>query len=541
MTSPATVDTRVEDPEYPGTITLVDFTGTVHAKHSAAHKEIVLNPTPSSDPEDPLNWSRARKWRSTACALFYTWCVCVSSSACYSVFSPINAESGISFTRLNEGTGYMYLLFGWGLLLWQPVGLVFGRRGVYLISLLGTAMFNVWAGYCKTNGTWAASRTLIGFFGAPSEALVEITMADLWFTHERGTFMGLYVMCLFGGQLGCVPAGFINDSQGWPWVLFWCAILNAIGFGVCFFFMEETKYTRHVAEPVASSSTSQDDATLEKPAEKTPAHDVNGEVDIVSHNSYPVKSYWQKLAPFSNGTGFTRQFLKGVMGPAVMLQFPTVVFSGFIYGCYLCWFALVNATVSLIFASPPYSFKADIVGLTYIAEVIGTMLSAYGAGTVADMLSIRLAKRNKGVLEPEFRLWLFAAGCILTPLGILLYGVGAAHGISWVGLVFGMAFIGFMSPASGSIVVSYVVDCCGELSGEAMTTVVLIRNTMNFGFNYGVTPWLDHSGYQNTFIVAAVLALVTTLSFLIMIKWGKQSRKLTAKLYWRRMRKGNHI
>jgi MFS family permease len=173
------MDPRLEHRDSPGTVTLVDLTGTIHAKHSSHRRDIVLNPTPSADPNDPLNWSPARKWRATLCALLYTWAVCWSSSACFSVFVPIYLQSGISITKLNEGTGYMYLLFGWALLLWIPLALTYGRRGVYLISLLGTAMMNVWAGYAANNPTWIATRILIGFFGAPSEALVEITMTDL--------------------------------------------------------------------------------------------------------------------------------------------------------------------------------------------------------------------------------------------------------------------------------------------------------------------------------------------------------------------------
>jgi hypothetical protein len=173
------MDSTIEHRDSPGTVTLVDLTGEIHAQHSKAEKEIILSPTPSADPNDPLNWSPWRKWKTTLCALLFTWCVCCSSSACFSVFVPIYEESGISFDHLNQGTGYMYLLFGWGLLFWQPLALNFGRRGVFLLCLLGTCMMNVWAGYATTNGTWIASRILIGFFGAPSEALVEVVMADL--------------------------------------------------------------------------------------------------------------------------------------------------------------------------------------------------------------------------------------------------------------------------------------------------------------------------------------------------------------------------
>jgi len=91
------MDVTLEHRESPGTVTLVDLTGEIHAKHSSKAKEIILVPTPSADPNDPLNWSKWRKWRATMCALLFTWCICVSSSACFSVFVPIFEQSGVSF------------------------------------------------------------------------------------------------------------------------------------------------------------------------------------------------------------------------------------------------------------------------------------------------------------------------------------------------------------------------------------------------------------------------------------------------------------
>lgn len=119
------------------------------------------------------------------------------------------------------------------------------------------------------------------------------------------------------------------------------------------------------------------------------------------------------------------------------------------------------------------------MGLTYLAEIIGTYLAGFCAGKLADKLSIYLTRRNSGVMEPEFRLWCYAVGLIITPLGLLLFGVGYAHELSWVALVFGMGMIGFVCPAAGSLAVSYVVDCYRELRGEALVTVVIIRNTVS--------------------------------------------------------------
>lgn len=360
-----------------GTVLLVDLAGKVHAKHSQSEKDIILCPAPSADPNDPLNWSRRRKWLATACSLLFTWSICYSSSACYAVFAPIHLQSGISFDDLNQGTGYMFLLFGWGLLLWQPLALTYGRRGVYLTCLLGTCLMNVWAGYAATNGKWIATRILIGFFGAPSEALVEVTITDLvrgwprirlkandpskWFTHQRGTYMGLYAMSLFGGQWAAVPSGFISDAFGWPWVLWTCAILNAFAFVVCFFLMEETMYHRDSSPRVAPYLSEVDEipegytAQTHDKATSTPAYR-----ETTVAQTFPMRTYWQKLWPFTGLNGHRNSFLEKVYRPLTMLRFPGIIFAGFIYGCFLNWFAMVNAVNSLILTAPPYNWEASV-------------------------------------------------------------------------------------------------------------------------------------------------------------------------------------
>lgn len=52
----------------PGTVHLVDSQGDMHTKHgSGSEQDIVLVPAPSTSPDDPLNWSRRRKYLSAFC------------------------------------------------------------------------------------------------------------------------------------------------------------------------------------------------------------------------------------------------------------------------------------------------------------------------------------------------------------------------------------------------------------------------------------------------------------------------------------------
>ena len=88
-------------------------------------------------------------------------------------------------------------------------------------------------------------------------------------------------------------------------------------------------------------------------------------------------------------------------------------------------------------------------------------------------------------MEPEHRLWLFSISLFLLPAGLILWGVGAAHAVHWFGIIFAMGMIGFTNTLGVQISASYCIDSYRELSGEAIVTVILIRNTMSFAIGYG--------------------------------------------------------
>ena len=348
----------------PGTIHLLEL-------HTGSSDNVIRVPTPSDHPDDPLNWSRWRKLLSISLVLFYTFSTGVAATVVYSVFVPISEDTGITIAELNQGTGrihtrvtalvsiawltcwwvcigYLFLLAGWSNLFWQPLALTFGRRPVYLVSLVGLVAISEWTAWLSDYGSWAAARCLYGFFVAPVEVLPEISAPDIFFAHERGTYIGLYMLALSGSNyFAPMIAGFVSDGLGWRSVQHLGAIVLGVNLVLAFFLQEETMFSRSSVEaelvdqavqdgnPVITKGDILDSVPLDSKVCIEPSVT---QTTVSSGPVYARKTYLQKLAFWSyNGVSLS-QFLRMMYRPIlIFFTFPNIAWSGFMYGSALSW------------------------------------------------------------------------------------------------------------------------------------------------------------------------------------------------------------
>lgn len=174
-----------------------------------------------------------------------------------------------------------------------------------------------------------------------------------------------------------------------------------------------------------------------------------------------------------------------------------------------------------------------MVGLSYISPLIGVVLASYYTGVLGDKFLLHKARRNAGVAEAEHRLWLFTPSLLLVPGGLVLWGVGASYGVHWFGCVFAAGVIAATNTVGLQVSVAYCIDSYRALSGEAIITVILVRNTMSFAVGYGVTPWVQGMGLRDCFITAGLVGLAQCATFLVMVRYGKGLRERSGPRYAR--------
>jgi MFS family permease len=528
-----------DDDHVPGTVYLVDVNGqATSVLHDASHKDIVLVPRPSSDPNDPLNWTPRRKLLAVSMAYLYVFGTGIATSLQYSVLADITSDTGISTANLVEGTGVMFLFFGWACLIWQPIALTYGRRGVYLITTLLTVPLMVWTAYSSSSPEWFAHRVLLGIVVSPIESLCEVTVLDLYFAHNRGTYMGLYVFILFGSNfLAPLVAGWFNDAYGWRWTMHFGAIVCAVAYLFIFFFMEETMYFREgvyegqrIEPPRSQPLVKVEDSEKDNLSPAT----LSRSASIHAPLKQDINAGLARFTPFKRirGRPTNHDMLRMAYRPVIMIfRLPTVAWAGFLYGINLAWYNVLNGTASPVLSAEPYNWSAALVGCVYTGPILGAAVASLWSGNAADFIALRLARKNKGVREPEHRLWVLLVSGIMSAAGLIVWGVGAYHDAHWVGLVFGLGMLTFGCVTGGAIAVSYNADCFKELAGETTVSVMLIRNTIGFGFSYAITPWWTTQGLQYCFITAGIVSLACTFTFLFVIVWGKRIRRWSIPAY----------
>jgi hypothetical protein len=213
----------------------------------------------------------------------------------------------------------------------------------------------------------------------------------------------------------------------------------------------------------------------------------------------------------------------------------------------MCFTQIYNVTMgalsSGVLSAPPYNFPVESVGLTFLSPLIAIVPGAVGAGWVTQKWTLRQARRNNGISEPEQKLPLAIIPAILAPLGCLMMGLGTYYGLHYMVFVAGEFVVILGLPLANFLAISYAFDCFHDVRPapgvRALTqqcapyilAPTLLCMSIAFGFNYAITPWAFDWGLRNWGISAACISAAMPLTAFLMVRYGKRLRKSWAGYY----------
>ncbi|KAH3985437.1 hypothetical protein HBI56_073720 [Parastagonospora nodorum] len=496
--------------------------------------EIILIPQPSEDPNDPLNWSTTKKW---TIMLIVAYGSVLYAAVLSPLLSPALVIIATDFKKdvadITVISGYMLLVTGGVGPLVSACARKYGKRPMLLLAslfgLLGTVIGSAVYSY---NGL-LAGRIIQGGSVSAFESIVVSMIGDLFFVHQRGTFMTLIQFILgAASNFSAIIVGPIATNLGWRYLFHILIPFTALEVILLYFFVPETSYNRDHRYDI--DELSQDNLADLAAVEQRHAH--MGEksedemVKIETTTSTPPglrqkKTFVQELAIFT-GTYSEDNLLQLSIAPFAVCANFAVLWMVIVTGGLTAFFVAQSYVMAQIFQAPPYLLSAAGVGYLSVGPFLGGLLGSIILGGSLDPLIKWCAKKNKGVYEPEYRL-LGMIPAVTVIIGLCLFGYFAEQGASFYLTAFfhGMDLFGIVCAAISAS--SYVLDAFRDISAEVFIINMVFKNFLFYGFSYFVNDWTATKGPAIVFYVFGAISAVMVFTAPIFFFWGKKYRS-----YW---------
>ncbi|OQD81878.1 hypothetical protein PENANT_c024G06081 [Penicillium antarcticum] len=518
--------------DVPGTVYLVDTSHNLRDAAHAGQQDILLIPQPSKSPADPLNWSLFKKCWSLFLISFYACVFSFGENNWGASWTVISSETGVSLNNMNGGSALNYLLLGFFNIIWIPSAMKFGRKIVYILSLLILLGGSVWGGFYTGTAQYYIMLAIQGIGTAAYQALIQLTIFDMFFAHERGRMVSIYIFFQqLGSILGLILGGYISDGIGWRWSSPIVAIACAVLILLFIFTFDDTMFPRyrfnntlHIGLSMSETLKEAQGKSEKHPRSESPVSTTESEEQI------PIRSYRQRMALVHYFPDDKTTWLQYFRRPFYLFAFPNIVLAGiqFAFGC-TAGIVSFN-TISEIMTEAPYNWSAGSTGLIFLAALVGNFLGM-GVGSLSDWIVLLLARRNKGYKEPEMRLWAYIFPFIFGAVGYFTYGWAATYGEHWMAIAVGLCCLIAQQVSVTSLATTYAMECFDGISGELVVVLAICSSLINFAISFSVQPFIEATNYGWTFTCFGIMVVLSVALGVPMIIWGKT---------WRRKCKGRY-
>ncbi|KAL3475581.1 major facilitator superfamily domain-containing protein [Aspergillus californicus] len=471
--------------ERTGDIIVPSETNLLSEQHQAyllqRHGTLNIDPIPSMDPADPYNWPGWKKSLNLALVAFHACMGTFTAAAIIPAYENIALDVGASIQQVSYLTSLQIAICGGAPLLWNPLSHRFGRRPIFLLSLVLSGVCNVGCAKSPDYASMAACRALVAFFISPAMALGSAVVMETFFKHQRARYMGVWtVMVTLGIPVGPLIFGFVAERIGYRWIYWILAITNACQFLLYIFFGPETRY-------IAPSPT-------------------------------PFKREYMSLARVDS-TPFT--FTEFVHPLSLVTNIP-VLLAAVAYSMVFLFASVLNSVEVPQLLQQKFGLNAEQLGLQFLGLIIGSLLGEQMGGYMSDLWMTIRARRIGARPPPEYRLWLSYFGFLVTIAGMVVFLVcteQAAEGRWVVAPVIGTGVAAFGNQVVTTVLTTYAVDSLPSDAGSVGVFINFVRSTWGFIGPFWFSSMFDTVGIAKS--SGVVVALIMGVSFLptVFLHW----------------------
>ncbi|KAM0346428.1 hypothetical protein ACHAPU_005492 [Fusarium lateritium] len=479
------------------------------------HGEIRKIPVPSSDPNDPLNFRPWEKWGLVFCCCWFSvmgLSVASGLGTILNVFFEMYIPQGFNSDQVVLLITLPTLFIGLGNYIILPLSLAYGRRPIFLVSIVVLFASSVAAATQNSYYGHLVSRILQGIATGASESLLPLMLTEVTFLHERAFIFGLYWMVqnALSSSLN-LASSYINADLGWRWYYWVFTITVGLGLFIAIFLGFETQFTRPAAS-LDGQLVITDEFGVTKVIPDSEAQAYLEEMsrsgltapnaDNPAHDSERM-SYAQRLRPWSTPNPKPlrvillswKHMITSFLSPGILYA---VLTSSIALGCGVGMSLTYNQVLM-----EHYHWEAKDIGLINVGGVIGAILGMLYCTFLANPFVMWLARRNRGIHQPEHHLYTMAPPAVIGVGMLILYGQTAGGGATWWGPYLGWTIFQYSFTAVIIISTTFASEAAPKYPGPALVTVVGTKNIISFGVTYGLTPMIEEHGYKWAFHVLA--------------------------------------
>lgn len=162
--------------------------------------------------------------------------ILVAFHACMSTFTaaaiiPAYQTMAIDLGRPLQDITYLTSLqiaiLGVAPLIWKPISHRYGRRPVFLLSLICSLVGNIGCAKSPGYNSMSVCRAIVAFFISPPAAIGSAVVTETFFKKERARYMGIWTLLVtIGVPLSPFIFGFVAERVGYRWIYWILAIAS---------------------------------------------------------------------------------------------------------------------------------------------------------------------------------------------------------------------------------------------------------------------------------------------------------------------------